>query len=159
MTRHSFRQCVRPTMLRRKRLRRIWLLPPRRETANDCHQYWASGLAPCNRAIRFPTGASAADYAKGGSGKPAPYHGYYYRILTRQGAEAAGGAYDYTVRGRMIGGHAVVAWPAVYGNSGVMTFMVNHDGVVYEKDLGPETAATAKTQAFNPDSTWKKAGS
>jgi hypothetical protein len=103
--------------------------------------------------------ARAAGYAKDGSGKLAPYHGYNYRILARQGAEAAGGTYNYLAQGRMIGGHALVAWPAVYGNSGVMTFIVNHDGVVYEKDLGPGTAAvTGKLTMFNPDSTWRKTG-
>lgn len=102
--------------------------------------------------------AQAQGYA-GKAGKAAPYHGYHYKILKRQGSTAAGGAYDYLAQGRMIGGHALLAWPAAYGNSGVMTFMVNHDGVVYEKDLGPGTsAAVSKLTAFNPDSTWKKAG-
>lgn len=92
-----------------------------------------------------------------GQGKPAPYHGYYYRILTAQGADAAGGAYDYMVRGKMIGGFALVAYPAVWNSSGVMTFVVNHDGVVFQKDLGPDTAALAKVmKTFNPDSTWTR---
>ena len=87
-----------------------------------------------------------------------PYHGYYYSVLTRQGSNAKGGALDYVVNGRMIGGFALVAYPAEYGNSGVMTFLVNHDGVVYEKDLGPRTAFLApRLRAFNPDQTWKKA--
>ena len=104
------------------------------------------------------TGAKAAGYTKGEGGKPAAYHGYHYRILKAQGPDAPGGAYDYVVQGSMIGGHALVAWPATYGNSGVMTFLVNHDGVVYEKDLGPETpAAVQKITKFNPDKTWKKA--
>jgi hypothetical protein len=101
--------------------------------------------------------AKAAGYAKGEGGKPPAYHGYHYRILKAQGADAPGGAYDYVVKGAMLGGHALVAWPATYGNSGVMTFLVNHDGVVYEKDLGPETpAAVQKIAKFNPDKTWKK---
>ena len=100
--------------------------------------------------------AKAAGYAKGADGKPGPYHGYKYKILTSQGPDAKGGAYDYIAGGKMIGGFAVIAWPATYGNSGVMTFMVNHDGVVYEKDLGPGTEAAAqKTTKFNPDKTWK----
>ncbi|HEY7249309.1 MAG TPA: DUF2950 family protein, partial [Methylomirabilota bacterium] len=87
-----------------------------------------------------------------------PYHGYFYRILTAQGPDAPDGAYDYMAHGRMIGGFALVAYPAQYGNSGVMTFIVNHDGVVYEKDLGPDTAAVARAmKLYNPDSTWKKA--
>jgi hypothetical protein len=86
------------------------------------------------------------------------YHGYFYRILRAQGRDAPGGAYSYLAQGRMIGGFALVAWPASYGASGVMTFIVNHDGVVYEKDLGPETPAlAAKITRFNPDKTWRKA--
>lgn len=86
---------------------------------------------------------------------PPPYHGYYYRILTAQGKDAAGGAYSYVVNGKMIGGFAVVAYPADYGNSGVMTFIVNHDGKVFQKNLGPTTTEIAKSmKAYNPDSTW-----
>jgi hypothetical protein len=91
------------------------------------------------------------------AGKPTPYHGYYYKILTGQGPNAPGGAYDYMVRGQMIGGFAMVAYPAQYGSSGIMTFLVNHDGVVYQKDLGPRTAALAQSMTrFNPGETWKK---
>jgi hypothetical protein len=94
---------------------------------------------------------------KGAAGKPAPYHGYYYKMLTGQGPDAPDGAYDYVVRGKMIGGFALVAYPAQYGVSGIMTFIVNHDGVVYEKDFGPKTAATAQSMTkFNPDKTWKQ---
>jgi hypothetical protein len=91
------------------------------------------------------------------SEKPLPYNGYYYRILTAQGKDAPGGAYDYVVKGKLFGGFAVVAWPASYRNSGVKTFLVNHEGVVYEKDLGaatPQVAASMKS--FNPDKTWSK---
>jgi hypothetical protein len=95
--------------------------------------------------------------AKDPGGKPLPYYGYYYRILRAQGANAPGGAYDYVVRGKMIGGFALVAYPASWGNSGVMTFLVNHDGVVYQKDLGPDTAAAARAiTRFDPDSTWTR---
>ena len=101
--------------------------------------------------------AKAAGYTKAGNGMPTPYHGYRYRILKGQGPDAPGGAYDYVAQGRMIGGFALVAWPAAYGSSGVMTFIVNHDGVVYEKDLGPETATAAgKITRFNPDKSWKR---
>ena len=99
--------------------------------------------------------ASAEGYKAGE--KPIPYHGYYYRILTRQGAGAPGGAYDYLVKGKMKGGFALIAVPAEYGNSGIMTFMVNHDGVVLEKDLGPDTTKLArKIDAFAPDQGWSK---
>jgi hypothetical protein len=92
--------------------------------------------------------------------KPTPYHGYYFKILKAQGKNAPGGAYDYVVKGRMIGGFGMVAYPANYGVSGVMTFVVNHDGIVYEKNLGKDTAKTAQAmKLFNPDKTWKKAES
>jgi hypothetical protein len=88
---------------------------------------------------------------------PIPYHGYFYRILKRQGPNAAGGAVEYVIKGKMIGGFALVAYPAEYGNSGIMTFMVNHDGVVFQKDLGPRTAeAVRKIETFAPDQTWTK---
>lgn len=88
--------------------------------------------------------------------KRQPYHGYYYRILKGQGKNAGGGAYSYMAKGRMIGGFALVAYPAEWGNSGIMTFMVNQDGTVYEKNLGPKTETTARAMtAFNPDDSWK----
>ena len=91
------------------------------------------------------------------SGGQAPFHGYYYRILTRQGANAPGGELNYVVGGKMIGGFALVAYPAEYGNSGVMTFLVNHNGTVYEKDLGERTSRLARQiTSFNPDQTWRK---
>jgi len=78
-------------------------------------------------------------------------------MLTAQGKDAHGGAYDYLVKGRLIGGFAVVGYPAKYGVSGIMTFIVNHEGAVFEKDLGPATQAEiAKLTRFNPDKTWKK---
>lgn len=86
-----------------------------------------------------------------------PYHGYYFKILTKQGAAAAGGAADYIVNGEMIGGFALVAYPAQYRNSGVMTFIVNYKGTVFQKDLGANTAKIAeKMTSFNPDPTWSK---
>ena len=110
-----------------------------------------------------PLGAFAAMARKEGySGKktseePRPYHGYFYRILTAQGPNAAGGAFDYMVNGKMIGGFAVVAYPADYGSSGIMTFIVNHDGVVYQKDIGENTEKEALAmKVFDPDKTWAK---
>ena len=86
-----------------------------------------------------------------------PYYGYYYKILTAQGKDAAGGAYDYIVNSKMIGGFALVAYPARWGASGVMTFVCNHDGVVYQKNLGRDTVAVAaKMAVYNPDDTWSK---
>lgn len=91
------------------------------------------------------------------SGKPTPYWGYYYRILTGQGKDAPGGAYSYLAKGKMFGGFAIVAYPAKYGGSGVMSFVVSHDGVVYQKDLGPATSqAATKMTTFNPDGSWKQ---
>lgn len=99
--------------------------------------------------------ASAEGYKVGED--PAPYHGYYYRILKGQGPNAPGGAINYLAWGKMIGGFALVAYPADYGNSGVMTFVVNHAGTVYQKDLGYHTTAIAKRMGlFDPDHTWKK---
>jgi len=103
----------------------------------------------------FAASAAAEGYRVGQ--QRAPYHGYYYKVLTRQGPNAAGGALDYIVRGRMIGGFALVAYPAEYRNSGVMTFLVNHRGDVYEKDLGSNTTRIAAgITAFNPDNTWRR---
>jgi hypothetical protein len=102
-------------------------------------------------------GGRAGPAASKAGGKPAPYFGYYYRVLKAQGPDAAGGAYSYLAQGRMIGGFALLAWPTAYGNSGVMSFMVNHDGAVYEKDLGPDTAELAgRITRFNPDKSWKR---
>lgn len=118
--------------------------------------YWSS--SPGEEAS--PLGELAARAAAEGyrvDGGPAPFHGYYYKTLTRQGPAAAGGALNYVVGGKMIGGFALLAYPADYGNSGVMTFMVNHEGTVYQKDLGPRTAYFAKRIAsFDPDGSWKK---
>ena len=103
----------------------------------------------------FAASAAAEGYRAGQ--QRIPYHGYYYKVLTRQGPNAPGGALDYVVRGKMIGGFALVAYPAEYGNSGIMTFLVNHQGTIYEKDLGPGTAAIAAGMtAFNPDGTWQR---
>jgi hypothetical protein len=100
--------------------------------------------------------ARSEGYKKGE--KPVPYHGYFFRILTEQGKDAHGGAYSYLVKDSMVGGFALVAYPASYGVSGVKTFIVNHEGVVYEKDLGAKTAKRASSmKAFNPDKTWEKA--
>jgi hypothetical protein len=107
-----------------------------------------------------PLGALFAAATSAGyrvTGGRTPYHGYYYRILTKQGPDASGGAIDYVVNGKMIGGFALVAYPAQYGNSGVMTFLVNHDGVVFQKDLGPRTTEIARAMSeFNPDRSWQK---
>ena len=85
----------------------------------------------------------------------APYHGYYFKILTRQGKHAPGGKYDYIINGRMIAGFALVAWPAEWGNTGVMTFTVNQQGKIYQKNLGSKTVKIAKAMtAYDPDDTW-----
>src|SRR4030095_1817621 len=87
-----------------------------------------------------------------------PYRGYYFKILTRQGKSAPGGAYSYIINGRMIGGFAVVAYPARWGESGVMTFIVSNNGKVYQKDLGKDsTAIGAKMTTFDPGPGWKEA--
>jgi len=102
--------------------------------------------------------AAQEGYAKSAQGnQPTPYHGYRYRILTAQGVKAPGGAYSYLVGEKLLGGFAVVAYPAKYGASGVMTFVVNHDGTVYEKNLGKNTESVASgMRRYNPDAGWKK---
>ena len=91
-------------------------------------------------------------------GAPTPYRGYYYRVLTRQGKSGPGGAKSYIVNGKMTEGFAFLAYPAEYRSSGVMTFIVNQDGVVYQKDLGKKTGVRAKAmKEYNPNSSWQKA--
>lgn len=100
--------------------------------------------------------ARSEGYRKGE--KPVPYNGYFFRILTEQGKGAKGGAYSYLVKDRMVGGFAVVAYPATYAVSGVKTFIANHEGIVYQKDLGPGTAKIARAmKTYNPDKTWEQA--
>ncbi len=115
--------------------------------------YWRDDSDPS------PLGELAAQASAEGykADQAAPYHGYYFRILTAQGSDAPGGALNYVVKGKMIGGFGLIAYPAEYGNSGVMTFVANHAGTVYEKDLGKRTDAIAKRiYQFDPDQTWKK---
>jgi hypothetical protein len=111
---------------------------------------------------RSPLGDLVAEAAQDGSldpnaKAPMPFHGYYFRILTAQGAAAPGGAKSYVVNGQMSGGFALVAWPARYDVTGVMTFMINHAGVLYEKDLGAKTDSVARAMTrYNPDSSWRR---
>ncbi len=102
-------------------------------------------------------GAANEGYTVARSAVLSPYHGYFYRILSAQGKDAPGGAYDYLIKGKMIGGFAVVAYPARYGASGIKTFIANHDGAVLENDLGQDTGIVApKMKSYNPDPTWKQ---
>ena len=92
---------------------------------------------------------------KEGAEAPPPFHGYYFKILTAQGPAAAGGAKSYVVDEKMSGGFALVAWPAQYDVTGIMTFIVNQDGVVHQSDLGADTPTTAKAMTlYNPDPSW-----
>ena len=114
--------------------------------------YWEG--EPQNLVPKSFADASAAMFAEGK--KPVPYHGYYFHILKAQGANASGGAMDYVINGKMVGGFAMLAYPAEYGVSGIKTFIVNHKGVVYEKDLGSATGTLARQiTRFDPDKTWK----
>lgn len=120
--------------------------------------YWptAADEEPSPLGERFAA-ARGEGYFEKAPAKDQPYHGYVYRLLSAQGPHATGGAYDYLVRDRMLGGFALIAVPAEYGSSGVMTFMVSHDGVVYSKDLGNETPTVAmKIDVFDPDPSWKR---
>jgi hypothetical protein len=121
--------------------------------------YWKAG----DREAQSPVGPLVAaavteGYANSREGAATPYRGYYYHILTRQGKNGTGGEKSYIVSGKMTGGFAFVAYPAEYRSSGVMTFIVNQDGVVFQKDLGRKTDTLAKAmKAYNPDASWQKA--
>jgi hypothetical protein len=119
--------------------------------------YWPADPAKGEEESPFgPLMAESAAYLKGHKAGD-PYRGYHFRILTRQGKSAAGGAYSYVINGRMIAGFAMVAYPAQYGESGVMTFIVSHNGKVFEKDLGKNSAEIgAKMAAFDPGAGWKE---
>lgn len=119
--------------------------------------YWPADTAKGEEASPFgPLVAESSAYLKGHAAGDA-YRGYHFRILTRQGKSAPGGAYSYVINGRMIAGFAMVAYPAEYGRSGVMTFIVSHNGKVYEKDLGKDSAAIgAKMTTFDPGAGWKE---
>jgi hypothetical protein len=121
--------------------------------------YWAADEGKGEDLSPFgPLMAESAAYLKGHRAGD-PYRGYHFRILTRQGKSAPGGAYNYVINGHMIAGFAMVAYPAQYGESGVMTFIVSQAGTIYEKDLGKETPKLAGAMAaFNPDPSWKKVG-
>jgi hypothetical protein len=117
--------------------------------------YWPTALGGDESPLGALVANAASDGYKVGEAR-APFHGYYYKILTKQGPAAKGGELDYVVNGKMIGGFALVAWPASYGVSGLKTFVVSHNGVVYEKDLGPRTARVAERMTtFDPGAGWE----
>jgi hypothetical protein len=118
--------------------------------------FWPGTDAPPTEFAAEVKRAQSEGYRKDGD-KPAPYHGYYFRILLAQGPKARGGALDYVQHGSMIGGFGLVAWPVEHGVSGIKTFLVNQEGVIYEKDLGSSTSALAEAMtAYNPDTTWRR---
>ena len=121
--------------------------------------YWKAADGEPQRPIGPLVAAAVAQgYTKTQEGAPTPYRGYYFRIVTRQGKNGPGGSKDYMVNGKLTGGFAFVAYPAEYRSSGVKTFMVGQDGVVYEKDLGPKTKVVAGTmKKYNPNSSWQEA--
>lgn len=125
-----------------------WISSPGKQ---DGLSWWDANGKPAG-----PIGDEIAKLlAAGYKDKAAPVNGYYFRALTSQGPNARLGARDYIVQGKMIGGFAAIAWPANYGVTGVQTFQVNNDGIVYQKDLGPETAKLAPAiKSYNPDKTW-----
>ena len=114
--------------------------------------YWDPNVAGGEES---PFGPRVAEYLAGGGQPREPYYGYYFRVLTRQGGRAPGGRYNYVINGNMIAGFALVAFPAEYGQSGIMTLLVSHHGKVLQKDLGPKTRELAgQLKVFNPDRTW-----
>ena len=118
--------------------------------------YWpVSNADPTPSPMGQLAAQAAADGYRRTDAKRFPYHGYFFKVLTAQGASAPGRARSYIVDGAMRGGFAMIAWPADYGESGVMTFIIGKDGVLHEKDLGPETGTLAPAiEAFDPDSSW-----
>lgn len=119
--------------------------------------YWKAAEGETQSPIG-PLLASAIAESHAQTGAPTPFRGYYYRMLTRQGKNSPGGAKGYTLDGKMTGGFALLAYPAEYASSGVMTFVVNQDGVVYQKDLGDKTGGLAKVmREYNPGPGWQKA--
>jgi len=121
--------------------------------------YWASAAGQPQSPLGPLAAFATADGYAVKQDAHAPFHGYLFRILDKQTSNAPGGAKDYTTDGKMVGGFAFVAYPAEYGNTGIMTFTVNQDGVLLQKDLGKSTAATATAMtAFDPDNTWTVVG-
>ena len=128
------------------------------ETGKKDGLYWPAAQGEPESPLGDLFAKATSEGYKAGEGRT-PYRGYYYKILTKQGPHAPGGALDYVVNGKMIGGFALVAYPAEYRNSGVMTFIVSHSGKVFQKDLGPDTADTAeKITAYDPGPGWKQVG-
>ncbi len=132
---------------------KIWSDPYRRNGL-----YWEPGEGELPSPIGpFMAQSASKGYTKKGD-QPVPYYGYYFKILKGQGPNGPGGAYSYVINGHMVAGYALVAWPAEYGVSGVMTFIVNQNETVYQKDLGLRTGELAKAMTlYNPDRTWKRA--
>jgi len=125
--------------------------------------YWESPdgqpRSPLGPLVAFATDEGYSAKPASSSTSRAPFHGYNFRILTKQGSHAPGGAKDYVVNGSMVGGFAFVAYPAEYGNSGVMTFIINQDGVLLQKDLGKTTTEIASVMnEFDPDNSWTPVG-
>lgn len=120
--------------------------------------YWPSTRGePRSPLGDLVAGAATEGYDLGARKEPAPFHGYYFRILTAQGPAAPGGARDYLAKGELSGGFALVAWPAQYDATGIMTFIVGADGTVFEKDLGPDTrTSAAAVMRYDPDETWSR---
>jgi hypothetical protein len=130
------------------------------DTGKQDGLYWESPegqpKSPLGPLVAFATTEGYS--AKADAHTHTPFHGYYFHMLTRQGVHAPGGAKDYLVNGKMVGGFAFVAYPAEYGNSGIMTFIINKDGVLLQKDLGTTTTQTATAMSeFDPDTSWSPA--
>jgi Protein of unknown function (DUF2950) len=122
--------------------------------------YWETAAdedpSPLGKLVAFARKEGYTKKSQGAAQSANPFHGYYFKILTRQGSSAPGGAYNYIINGNMIAGFALVAYPATWGSSGVMTFVVNQEGRVYEKNLGARTPEIAGAMTeYNPDSTWR----
>jgi hypothetical protein len=132
--------------------RRIMSTPGQRDGL-----YWESAPGEPESPLGPLLAAASADHRRAPGGAPQPYHGYYFRILEGQGPSAPGGAGEYVLNGRMVGGFGVIAWPARYNSSGIMTFIVNHQGQVFQANLGPNTDALARRiRVYDPGPDWQR---
>jgi hypothetical protein len=125
-----------------------------RDRGKDGMPAYAAHLTVLTKESLIPDGFAQAEWDSEVQGRAKPYHGYFFRVLDKQGPDAHGGAHNYVVNHKLIGGFGLVAWPAEYGVTGVHTFIVNQDGLVYEKDIAPVTGKRVPVTIFDPDRVW-----
>jgi hypothetical protein len=124
--------------------------------SEDGMRAFAAHLKVLGEQSLIPEGLAQAEWEGAVKGQAKPYHGYFFRVLDRQGPNAHGGEHQYVVKQKLIGGFGLVAWPAEYGVTGIHTFIVNQDGMVYEKDIAPVPARAIQVSSFDPDHSWQE---